>query len=99
MNPQFNWHMIENLDKETIGVATRWFLGPGHVYQNSVHSTIQFFSSYIWHLYYEKSVNADKGIRAHKASNTPPMDERFNFGKAGSARAYVPQIFPASVYK
>ena len=49
-------------------------------------------------LYYSKMYNLDRGIHAHKASNTPPTDERFNFGKSGSAQAYRPKIFPASTY-
>ena len=35
--------MIENLESESIGVATRWFFpSEGHVYQNSLHSTLQW---------------------------------------------------------
>ena len=49
--------------------------------------------------YFEKAYNLQKGIRVHKASNTPPIDERFNFGKVGSAAAYLPRIFPAHVYE
>lgn len=41
-NPPWNWHMVENVDSESIGVATRWFLAPGQAYQNSVHSTLQW---------------------------------------------------------
>lgn len=40
--------MIENLEPVSIAVATRWFLTPGQQYQNSVHSTLQFLSPYIW---------------------------------------------------
>lgn len=106
--------MIENLETESIGVASRWFLGPGQQYQNSVHSTLQFLSPYVWYAdsfvvcaflmlncrktYYDKAYNLQKGIRVHKASNTPPIDERFNFGKPGSAVAYRPKIFPAHIY-
>jgi hypothetical protein len=44
-------------------------------------------------------LNLQRGVTAHKASNTPPVDERFNFGKEGSARAYRPKIFPPRVYE
>jgi hypothetical protein len=48
--------------------------------------------------YYSKMVNLQRGVRAHAASNTPPLDERFNFGKQGSAKAFVPRVFPKLVY-
>jgi len=51
MNPPWQWHMIENLEPVSIGVATRWFLSPGQKYQNAVHSTLQFLSPYIWYLF------------------------------------------------
>ncbi len=92
--------MIENLDQATIGVATRWFLGSDHVYQNSVHSTTQFFSSYIWNLFYERSLNAAKGINNYKTSSVKDnMDDRLNFGKKGSVLSYIPRIFPNAVYE
>lgn len=50
-------------------------------------------------LYYQKIVNLERGIHAHKASNTPPIDERFNFGKKGSAASYIPRIFPPRIYE
>ena len=46
--PQWQWHMIENLEETSIGVASRWLLGVDQHYQNTVHSQLQFFSSYIW---------------------------------------------------
>ena len=49
--------------------------------------------------YYTKMVNLQRGIRAHSASNTPPLDERLNFGKQGSAQAFVPRVFPKGVYR
>lgn len=98
MNPPWNWHMVENLDSSSIGVATRWFIPSGHVYQNSVHSTLQFFSPHMWGLYYLRTLNKMKNVTGHKATNTPPMDDRLNFGKKGSARGYVPRIFPDSFY-
>ena len=91
--------MIENIDASTIGVATRWFLGPGHMYQNSVHSTIQFFSSYVWKLFYQRKLNSEKGINSYKTTSVnASLDERLNFGKAGSVLAYEPRIFPESAY-
>lgn len=98
MNPPWNWHMVENVDSSSIGVATRWFLPPGHQYQNSVHSTLQFFSPHMWGLYYSRTLNKMNNVTGHKPTNTPPMDDRINFGKKGSARAYVPRIFPDSFY-
>lgn len=97
-NPPWQWHMIENLEDESIGVATRWFVNMKQNYQNSVHSTLQFLSGYIWSNYYNKALNAQRGIYAHKASNTVPIDERFNFGKLGSAAAYRPMIFTPPIY-
>jgi hypothetical protein len=44
-------------------------------------------------------VNLQRGIRAHGATNTPPIDERFNFGKEGSALDFVPRIFPDLLYE
>jgi len=99
MNPQFNWHMIENLDSESIGVASRWFFPDEHVYQNSVHSSLQWFSTYMWSTYYTRVRNRALGVTAHSPSNTPPMDERFNYGRAGSSIAYEPRIFPDSFYE
>lgn len=98
MNPPWNWHMVENLDGDSIGVATRWFLSSNQFYQNSVHSTLQFFSSYMWNIYYGKMLNLERNVTAHSASNTPPMDERFDFGRKGSAVSYQPRIFPDSFY-
>lgn len=99
MNPQFNWHMVENLDSETIGVATRWFFPSGHVYQNSLHSLFQWFSTYMWKTYYTRIRNRALNITAHTASNTPPMDERFNYGRKGSSINFEPKIFPKSFYE
>jgi hypothetical protein len=99
LNPQFNWHMIDNLESESIGVATRWFFPEKHVYQNSLHSTLQWFSTYMWKTYYSRVRNRALGLTAHTPSNTPPMDERFNYGRAGSSTAYEPRIFPASFYE
>lgn len=45
---QWQWHMIENLEPVSVAVATRWFLAPGQQFQNSLHSTLQFLSPYIW---------------------------------------------------
>lgn len=98
-NPQFNWHMIENLDSEAIGVASRWFFPDDHVYQNSLHSTLQFFSTYMWGTFYSRVRARTLGVTAHSPSNTPPMDERFNYGRPGSSVSYVPRIFPASFYE
>lgn len=99
MNPPWYWHMIENLDSASIGVATRWFLPSGHQYQNSLHSTLQFFSTHMWNVYYTRVLNKlAGGINEHKPTNTPPMDERINFGKKGSAMNYIPRIFPESFY-
>eukprot|EP01034_Spumella_vulgaris_P024958 gene24958-31359_t len=98
MNPPWNWHMVENLDSSSIGVATRWFIPSGHLYQNSVHSTMQWFSTHMWKLYYTRVFNKMNNIHSHKATNTPPMDDRLNFGQKGSAKAFVPRIFPDSFY-
>lgn len=98
-NPPWQWHQIENLEDSSIGVATRWFLEKSQLYQNNVHSTLQFLSPYIWQNYYEKAFNLKQGIRSHKASNTVPIDERFNFGRVGSAKQYRPKIFPSYIYE
>ena len=45
---QWHWHMIDNLEVNSIGVASRWLLGVDQHYQNAVHSNLQFFSPYIW---------------------------------------------------
>jgi hypothetical protein len=90
---------VENLDTVSIGVATRWFISPGHQYQNSVHSTMQFFSTYMWKTYYSRMLNKERNVTSHPASNTPPMDERLNFGKKDAAVNFVPKIFPESYYR
>mmetsp|Transcript_6092 Transcript_6092/g.11642 ORF Transcript_6092/g.11642 Transcript_6092/m.11642 type:complete len:117 (-) Transcript_6092:168-518(-) len=98
-NPPWQWHMIDNLEATSIGVASRYLMPVTQHYQNTVHSSLQFLSSYIWRTYYSKMVNLQRGVRAHGASNTPPLDERLNFDKKGSALAYRPKLFPELVYQ
>jgi hypothetical protein len=89
---------VENLDETSIGVATRWFIPRRHQFQNSVHSMMQMFSTYMWKTYYTRMLNKQRQISSHPPSNTPPMDERINFGKKGTAVSYHPKIFPDSFY-
>jgi len=98
LNPPWNWHMIENLETQTVAVASRWFIPKGHTYQSSLLSTFQWHSKHIWELFYTRMYNRDRGIGGHKPTNTPPMDERINFGKPGSAINHVPRILPESYY-
>ena len=35
--------MVEALDADSVTAATRWFLPSGHVYQQSVHSVLQWY--------------------------------------------------------
>jgi hypothetical protein len=53
----------------------------------------------LWDVYYTRTRNKELKINAHSASNTPPMDERINFGQKDSAINYIPKIFPDSFYQ
>ena len=52
----------------------------------------------MWKIYYTRVRNRALNVAAHAASNTPPMDERINFGKEGSSMNHEPRVFPSSFY-
>ena len=92
--------MIENLDSENVAVATRWFVPSGHVYQQSVHSALQWLSHHMWHSYYARVLARLSESRTEEADawKEDPQDHRFNFGREGSARRFIPRIYPDSYY-
>jgi len=61
--------------------------------------TLQFFSPYVWNTFYQGLFRKAGGKNEHTPSNTPPVDDRLNFGVPGSVLRFEPRIFPATLYE
>ena len=57
INPPWNWHMVENMDEESIGIATRWQMPYMIPYTNGLFSFLQFTSSDLATFFYRRIVS------------------------------------------
>lgn len=91
VNPPWNWHMVENVDTESIGVATRWLM-PNTVfpYTNSLFSLMHFTSYTFWKFVYEKvsfTIGATNSAPYNPTAHLQ-YDGNINFGKTGTMLKY-----------
>jgi len=88
LNPPWNWHMVDNPGKESIGVATRWRFSQTYPYTNALFSFLQVTAPDFWQFLYNKLVERLTGeIRPWGATSHLSLDEQMNFGRTGSIYA------------
>ena len=86
LNPAWNWHMVENIDDESIGIASRWNMPAFLPYTNSLFSFLQFTSSDFWEMFYEKMAFKNGVISEleYRPTAHAKYDGALNFGITGS---------------
>lgn len=86
INPAWNYHMVENVDTESIGVASRWHMPAFYPYTNALFSFLQFTSLDFWGSLYW-NIAKKNGLISELPYNPgahAPYDGLVNFGKTGS---------------
>mmetsp|Transcript_2710 Transcript_2710/g.3722 ORF Transcript_2710/g.3722 Transcript_2710/m.3722 type:complete len:469 (+) Transcript_2710:29-1435(+) len=103
-NPSWNWHMVENLDDESIGVASRWKMPGFYPYTNALFSLLHFISLEFWEMLYIK-IASQMGVTtntSYKPLAHLEFDDNVNFGKVGSMykhRDVFEKTFAPNVWK
>lgn len=89
LNPPWNWHMVENYDQESIGIASRWLMAAPWPYTNALFSFLQF-SSWEFTSFLYKRIASKAGWYEFKYHPTAHqnLDEQVNFGNFGSVYAH-----------
>lgn len=86
INPTWNWHEVENIDKDSIGIASRWLIPQIYPYSNSLFSFLQFMSSEFRTFLYRRI--AQKFFGRGEFIYTPTahgnVDFNINFNRTGS---------------
>ena len=85
INPPWNWHMVENKDEESIGIATRWMMASWVPYTNGLFSFLQLtsvdFSKFI---YRRVASMKGQGTFFYTPTAHGDLDSALNFGNRGS---------------
>ena len=77
LNPAWQWHAIDNLDEENIGVATRWSSIRAKR-SNTFFDFIQFFSPYMWRMRFGALKQPDKvGFLEDRTKNVVKKQDSF----------------------
>lgn len=86
LNPAWNWHMVENIDTESIGIASRWKMASFFPYTNSLFSFLQWSSWDFWSLFYDNMALKNGVISElpYRPSAHAKFDGQLNFGRKGS---------------
>jgi hypothetical protein len=85
LNPPWNWHMVENLDVESIGIASRWFMVSNWPYTNGLFSFLQFSSWQFTDFMYKRIASkAGKFDFKYFPTSHQDLDTQVNFGNFGS---------------
>jgi len=86
INPPWNWHMVENLDADSIGIASRWQIPQFYPYTNALFSFLQFvspeFNLFLYRRIAQKFYNRGEFVYAPTAHGD--LDFVLNFGNKGS---------------
>mmetsp|Transcript_6066 Transcript_6066/g.9163 ORF Transcript_6066/g.9163 Transcript_6066/m.9163 type:complete len:477 (+) Transcript_6066:92-1522(+) len=103
LNPPWNWHMVENLDKESIGIAQRWRMASVWPYTNALFSFLQF-SSWEFSSFMYNRIATLQGARQfeYKPTAHQSPDHAVNFGKYGSVyehRSLMRHVTPPAQWK
>jgi hypothetical protein len=90
INPPWNWHLVDNIDDETVAVATRWSDSNLYPYTNALFAFNHFTSRTFWTFAYQK-ISHKLGARQYAPYNPTAhiqFDESVNFDHYGTMWHY-----------
>jgi len=95
LNPPWNWHQVENVEVESIGVASRWFMVSNYPWTNGLFSFLQATSWEFTDFMYKKIASkAGKYDFKYKPTSHQDLDMQVNFGNYGSVYQHRDFIKP-----
>lgn len=94
INPTWNWHQVENLDADSIGIASRWLIPQIYPYTNGLFSFLQFVSIEFQQFIYRRVAQKffGRGEFVYAPTSHGNVDFNLNYNNTGTVYQRAHQI-------